>query len=263
MSREILKYTHLLAMAVLLAFSLAVQADDDESDDAGNIAEAWMMTVDMASQPAFEEAFKAHLEVRKQHDDPFEWHTYVQETGNAMSTYLVRACCFAWADKDSYETWGEENPEVSADWGENVHPHVSSYGHHYSTVDFANSNWPEDAGNHQFVGVTDYQVKNGHGQAFELVKGELSQIALNEGWAEAGHHWAWTAAVDGPNTVHLVIPHENYADMAAPEQTFFQFLSEHLGSDEAAAEIFQRFNAATDGSEYNIFRHRTDMSMSD
>ncbi|HKJ16159.1 MAG TPA: hypothetical protein VJ984_02260 [Xanthomonadales bacterium] len=246
--------------AILLASSYPTMAQEGPE---GNVAEAWIVNVDMASQPAFEEAFKAHVDVRKKHNDPFEWHVYVQETGNSMSTYMIRACCFAWAEKDAYETWGEENPEVNADWGEYVHPHVSSYGHHYSTLDFANSNWPDDGSEINFVGVTSYQIKTGHSAQFEAVKAELSQIALNEGWAQAGHHWAWTSSVDGANTVNLAVPHENFASMATPDPDFFQFLSQHLGSEEAAAGIFQRFTDATDGSDYTIYRHRSDLSMSD
>ena len=163
---------------------------------------------------------------------------------------------------DAYEAWGAENPGVSEDWNANVHPHVASYGHHYSEVDVENSNWGGDV-EYKFVGVTSYSIKPGSGQQFNAAKNELSQIALNEGWAAAGHNWAWSSAIDGGTSVSLAIPHENYADMSDPDPTFFQFLTEHLESEEAAAEIFQRFTTATDGNTYQIYRHRDDLSMSD
>lgn len=251
--------TAVLTATMLMAVSMSAIAQDD--GPTSGIAEAWVVTVDMASQPAFEEAFKAHVAVRAEAGDPANWQVYTDHTGDGMNTYYIRNCCSQWADLDAYEAWSQENSNVAADWGTNVHPHVTNYGHHYSMVDFANSNWPEGT-KYKFVGVTTYDIKAGSGQQFDAVKAELSQIARNEGWAESGNTWAWSSSIDGPNTVNLAIPHENYADMAAPDPTFFQFLSDHLGSEEAATEIFQRFTAATDGSSYKIYAHRPDLSMS-
>jgi hypothetical protein len=248
--------------ALLLTISFSATAQDDDGPP-GQIAEVWVVSVSLENQPAFEEAFNNHMNVRKEAGDPASWQTFTNNTGDSLSTYFIRNCCFSWADRDAYDAWGEENPEVSADWNENVHSLVSNYGHHFSEVDFENSNWPDEGSEVKFVGVTSYRIKPGAGQQFDAAKNELSQIALNEGWAEAGHNWAWSSSVDGPTTVNLVIPHENYADMANPDPTFFQFLSQHLGSEEAAAEIFQRFTGATKGAEYTIYTHRADMSMSD
>ncbi len=259
-----MNFSHFKCMTLFLAIILlACSFSAWAQEDTGNLAEVWVMTVDMDSQPAFEEAFKSHLAVRKEHEDPFTWNVYTAETGDDLSTYLVRACCFSWADKDAYDAWSDKNPDVENDWSQNVHPHVAKYGHHYSTIDFANSHWPEGNADHRFVGVTDYHIKTGHASQFAAIMGELSQIALNEGWAEAGHHWAWSNSVDGTATTHLVIPYKNYADMADPDPTFYEFLSQHLGSEQAAGEMFQRFNDAMTGSEYHIYEHRSDLSMSD
>lgn len=250
----------LFTLMVVLALSININAmaDDHEGPTSG-IAETWVVTVDMASQPAFEEAFKAHMAVRAEAGDSRHWDVYTSHTGSSMNTYYIRSCCTQWADHDAYEAWGQDNPNVAADWNENVHPHVANYGHHYSMVDFANSHWPEGTG-YKFVGVTSYEIAPGSGQAFDAAKAELSQAALTGGWSETGQAWAWSSSVDGEYSVSLAIPHENYADMAQPDPTFFEYLSEHMGSAEAAQEAFGRFTAATEGSSYKIYAHRPDMS---
>lgn len=259
MKNSVSKITFILLVAILLSISTQAVAQDDAPTS--GIAESWVMTVDMASQPAFEAAFKAHVAARAEAGDPASWQVYTSNTGNSLNQYFVRNCCFQWADRDAYDAWAEES-NIQADWNENVHPHVANYGHHFTLVDFANSNWPQGT-EARFVGVTTYDIKPGSGQQFNAAMSELSQIAKNDGWAEAGNAWAWSSAIDGSNVVSLVIPHANYADMAPPDPTFYQFLSESLGSEEAASEIFQRFTGATSGSNYKIYTHRADLSMSD
>jgi len=249
-----------LLAAVVFGFSINASADNHEGPTSG-VAETWVVTVDMGSQAAFEEAFKTHMAVREEAGDPANWQVYTNHTGSNMNTYYIRNCCSQWADFDAYRSWEEENANVMADWGANVHPHTSNYGHHYSMVDYVNSHWPGDT-EHKFVGVTTYEIAPGSGQAFDAAKAELSQAALTGGWSEAGHRWAWSSAVDGENSVSLAIPHENFADMAEPDPTLYQFMSKHMGSEEAASESFARFTAAISGSSYKIYAHRPDLSMS-
>ena len=137
---------------------------------------------------------------------------------------------------------------------------MRSYEHHYSEVDFENSHWPEAEGDPAFVAVTTYHIKVGSWQAFNAAKADISQIAINNGWAEAGHAWGWTSAVNGPASVSLAIPESNYADLAGPDPSFFQFLSEHLGSEDEARAKFAALTDATKHITYEIYAHRPDLS---
>lgn len=227
---------------------------------AGSMAEFWTVHVSGDSTAAFEQAIQAHMQLRKDHEDPFHWETFTPITGDDMFVYSFRSCCHAWAEFDAYEAWAGEHAEVEANWNETVHPHVSSYEHGFSEIDMAHSNWPSDEeGPIKFVGVTSFKLKPGGRQQFQATLAELSQIALNNGWADE-HNWAWAMIVNGKPTVNLVFPFKDYADMAPPEQSFFEFLSERLGSDEAAAAKLAGFSESTYGSTYQIYRHRPELS---
>lgn len=250
-----------IALAQITALLLVVSPPTiAQEEPSGSMAEIWTVHVASNSVLAFEEAVKAHMAVRQEHGDPFHWETFIPHTGDDLFVYSFRTCCFAWADLDAYEKWAGDNPEVDAHWNENVHPHVTGYEHSYSEIDFANSHWPtEEEGPVRFVGVTTFKLKPGAEQAFNATKAELSQIALNNGWAD-DHHWAWVTSVNGKPRVGLVIPFSNYADMAPPEQSFAEFLSEQLGSAEAAGAKLAGFSEATYGSSYEIYTHRPDLS---
>lgn len=249
-----------IAASLLIATS-AVFAQ--EEGPPGNLAETWVVHVKPGAQGAFEQAIKNHMAVRKANGDPFDWETYMPNTGDDLATYYFRHCCFAWADHDAYDAWENGATEVNEDWSSNVDPNVASYEHHFSEVDFENSHWPEEMSDLMFVGVATYWIKPGAWQQFQAAKNELSQLAMNNGWANDEHHWAWTSAVDGHSTVSIVFPYVNWADMADPDPSFFEFLTEQLGSAEAAAAKFAPMNDATKSTSYTIYTRRPDLSTSE
>jgi len=257
MNTSALKLALRAAVSVFLLLSTAATFAQDEPP--GNLAETWVVHVDPANGQAFENAIKAHLALRKENEDPFNWSTFVNNTGE-LGAYYFRACCFSWADLDAYNSWANEHPQVQAHWDGNVHPHVAGYKHHFSEVDFENSHWPEAAADFRFVGVTTWMIKPGGWQEFDAVKGEISQIAINKGWASDEHQWGWSSAVDGAQSMSLSIPFTNYADMTSPDPSFFEFLTEQLGSEEAAANKFAAMNDATEKSSYQIYMRRPDLS---
>ncbi|MDX1556280.1 MAG: hypothetical protein R3212_09660 [Xanthomonadales bacterium] len=245
-----------------LVFAIATPAMAQDGPP-GNVAEMWTVYVDFANQPAFEEAVKGYMALAKEMNAPQHWEAYKKNTGDDFDAYYFRTCCFSWADRDAIDAWHEANPALQENWNANAHPHVSGYEHDFETIDFENSHWPEDMAEPKFVGVTTHKLKSGSGQQFNAVKDELSQIAKNHGWSEQGHEWAWVESVNGKYSVSLAIPHMDYADMADPDPSFFEFLSGHLGSDEAAAAKFEAFSSAIEGSYYEIYTHYPDLSTPD
>lgn len=251
------------AITVLTAFLLTLAAPVIAQDGPpGDIAEMWVMHVDSSRAGEFESAFKQHLALRTENEDPFNWQVFMANTGDSLGTYYVRTCCFAWSGRDDYEAWEASHPQVQEHWNADVHPNVSSYEHHFEQMDFANSYWPADMPVPKFVGVTDFKIKQGGYREFNAAKEAMSQIAINEGWGGDENQWAWGSMINGPAVVSLVIPYSDYADMADPDTTFFEFLTEQAGAEEAGA-IFERFNSAIKGSRYEIYTHRPDLSTSE
>jgi len=254
----ILKHSIFTALAMFLLIADGpVLAQEEMDGPPGNIVEMWV--IHASDSAGFEEALKAHMPVRKANNDPYGWQTFTNGTGDDLNTYYIRHCCFSWNDRDAYDTWEAANPAVQEDWNSKVHPHVASYEHHFEEMDFENSYWPDGSEPVKFVGVTTYKIKADGWQAFNAAKDELSQIAINNGWASDGRRWAWVWSVDGKPTVGLAIPFENYADMTDPDPSYFEFLSGQIGPEEAAAK-FEAFTAATRGSSYQIYTYRPDLS---
>lgn len=253
--KTMFKFVNLALAALLLAFGNTAIAQDEP---AGNLVEMWTFHVAKDNNAAFAEAMKAHLALRKEAGDPFRWETYTRNTGS-LAGYYVRTCCFTWADRDAYESWEADHPQVAEHFQANVDPLVKGYEHDFEEMDFENSHWPADSGPFKYVGVTTYKIAPGGWRAFNSAKAELSRIAIDNGWASDEHRWAWSSSVNGHPSVSIAFPYADYADMASPDPSFFDFLSEHVGA-EKAAELFQRMNSETKGSHYQIYSHRPDLS---
>ncbi len=231
------------------------------ADNPPPLAEEYLFTPKAGHLGEFLAAFKAHTDLRKEKGDPRKWQVYTSILGDEINNYAVRQCCFNWADLDSYSQWDEANPEVLSHWLENVAPHVENMQHYYSDIDWSNSNWAADAGPFRYFTVNEWTVKDGHDTDFSVAKKTMSQIAINQGWATADRNWIWTTQIGGRPLASIVAPHKNFADMAAGEETFFEFLSRHLGSKEAAGELMKKFSASTWGSKTTIWEHLPGLSM--
>lgn len=225
----------------------------------GPLAEMWEIKVKDGHQSEFEDAFREHRDVRQQHNDPRPWDVYTPDTGPNLGHYAVRTCCFNWADQDAYSAWNQANPQVIGSWFEKVAAHVESVGHYYYEMDFANSHWPEGLMAPAMVGVTEFSLNAGKVAQFHEARTELSQIAINQGWAASGKHWSWSDRIGGEPTVDLVVPFSNYADMTPGDQQIGAFLVEHMGADKAA-ELLERFTSSVSSSSYGIWVHRPDLS---
>jgi len=242
-----------LVAILLLPFTLFAQ------ESTRNLAESWEFVPKPGHQADFEAAFREHVAVRVKTGDPRSWDVYVPEVGTQMDTYVVRHCCFAWPEQDSYQEWNIEHSEVFRHWNETVAPHVGSIAHYYYEMDFANSHWPEDKGPAHLLGVTRFDIAPGKAAQFHAARSEISQIALNQGWSAAGNQWSWYDRVGDTPLAGVAIPFENFADMVPGEQQFSAFLVEHMGEENATA-LMERLSSSISGTSYTIWVRRYDMS---
>ncbi|WP_251358429.1 hypothetical protein [Kangiella sp. TOML190] len=239
---------------LLAIFLLPLSVSAVEEEEAPGMSEMWEVEVAAKDTEAFEKAFKDHMKVRAKKGDPRAWQVYTPHTGDEMDRYLIRHCCFKWADRDAYAKWSQDS-EIGKDWNSGPGKYAKSYSHHYSWVDHENSNWPNDGKSYAMVGVTTYKIKPGS-NANESVK-EISKLAKDMGWDKS---WAWSFSASGPSSVRLVFPFENFADMSPSSPSFAEKAAKHLGSKEKAEAVFDRFSSNFKGTSYAIFTHRGDLS---
>lgn len=240
----------LLCIVAALALSMAsAQAQDDPPA----LAEVWLLTPKSGHGEAFWEGMEKHMAFRAEKGDPWTWNLYTPLLGDNLGQVGIRACCVTWADLDSYAAWRRGQPDVGKHFREHVAPHVEGMEHFYENIDWENSHWP--AGDRAFplYAVTEFSIEAGQAAAFNATREKMSQIAIDQGWANDERNWLWMTRVGGSSTVSVVIPHPDFASFDAADDSFFRFLSEQLGSEEAAAKLYADFDEATSGSHFQIW----------
>lgn len=247
--------TKFILSAVFLLFAVPALAKDNPPP----LAEFWTFTPNAGENAKFWKAFKEHIEVRKEAGDPWAWGTYTPLMGTEMGRVSVRYCCFDWEDVDAYRAWNDEHPDVGEHWNKHVAPHVAKVEHNYSELGWNNSHWEED--DYRLFGVTSFKIKASAMAEFDAARDKMSQIALDQGWAENGRSWAWSTLVGGTPTESIVVPYRNFAEMKKDGESFFGFLSRVLKSEEAAAALLSDFSNAVWSREYQIWEYRPEFSM--
>ena len=251
------------ALSVLAALIVLAPAFATAQDSPPPLAEMWILSAKAGHGDEFRTAVKEHMAFRAEHGDPRAWQAYSPVLGDELNRLAVRFCCIEWADVDAYREWGMSASEVSGHYDETVAPHVASAEHYFETIDWGNSHWSEEGGPYRVFAVTDWAIKPGHSAEFDAALDKMSQIALDQGWATDSRSWLWMSRIGGSPQHSIVVPHRNFAGFDQAEDNFFRFLSEQLGSEEAAADLMMQFEGATASSEFQIWVHREDLSMAE
>ncbi|MDM3872277.1 hypothetical protein QSV34_13055 [Porticoccus sp. W117] len=239
-------------LVALFLTPLALQAEDKKPP---SLAESWVVTVKDGMQDEFEKAFTDHMKARKKAGDPRAWQIYVPHTGESLNHYIIRYCCFNWADRDAYSAWGEKS-KISEHWNKNVDPYVANYQHQYSRIDHENGNWKNSETGYKFVGVQKFKLK-ADSRASKSVAA-ISKMAKDMKWDRS---WGWSYSVTGPEVLMLVFPYENFAAMEPPKVSFREAAIKHMKSEEKVDKMFDDFDSNFKSSSYTIYMHLPELSM--
>lgn len=227
------------------------------------LAEMWLMVPKAGHAQELNEALGKHMDFRSEQGDPWQWSSYAPLLGEDLDRVGVRSCCHSWADIDAYAEWSRNTPAVGAHFNEHVAPHVEKYAHYFEEIDWASSHWNDKGAAYRYFAVTEFTLKPGHAAEFHAAREKLSQIAINQGWANDERSWIWSTAIGGEPRVSVIVPHENFASMADKGEGFMDFLARNLGSEEAATELMQQFSSATAGSVYQVWARGHSMNRTD
>lgn len=247
-----MKKSLLIAFSAVLLLPLGLLAQEEGADEAPQpLSDVWIVVPKAGMQAEFTAAAAAEVAAQAEAGSSRSWQAFRPVVGDNLNVVQYRHCCFDWADVDVLVA---EDTELGLNdsWNKNVGPYVEHYHHYYERTDWENSHWPTEGTNGPFYGVTGWSMKQGAGPAAGQAKKKMSQLALNDGWADADNNWLWFSRVGGKPKMAIVSSFENYADMEPPEQSFFEFASEKLGEEEAAA-VFSDFGNGFTDSEYTIW----------
>ena len=253
------KATILAGLAAFLALGLPLHGVADEHETPGPLTDVWYMVPKQGMEAEFEAAVKEHVRFRVDSGETQEWSIYVPVIGHNMSIYQFRSCCHTFADLDTFQAEAMEKG-LGAHWNENVHQYVDHYHHYLERNDWEHSHMPEDGGPYKYYGVTSRVWKQGAGPGPNEARKQFSKIAKEQGWADDDHQWLWLSRIGGKPMMMLVSPMDNFADMAPSDPSFYDFLSERLGSEAAADALFEEFDSGFESSDYTVWTEREDLT---
>ena len=240
--------------AVALGLSSAVIADNHE-EAPPELTDVWIIAPKAGMDGEFAAAVEGFMAERAKMDDVANWQAYTVAFGDKIGPVQFRSCCYNWADLDAMAN-SENEAKMNEYWNENVDQYVDHYHHKLERVDWENSHWPDGEGDGPYYGATTWTVTNPSGGKSGIARRKMSKVAKENGW---DYNWLWIIGETGAQTTTVVSSYANYADMEPPETTFYEFMVEQLGEEEAG-QMFQDFSSAYSGTDYTIWKHNPAMS---
>ncbi|MBA3563773.1 MAG: hypothetical protein H0W33_07150 [Gammaproteobacteria bacterium] len=165
---------------------------------------------------------------RRDNGETWSWMTWRPVTGDRMNSIYVRSGEHTLADMDAYE---EFSAKAGAHWNRTVDQYVESYATWITETDSDLEVWPEDLQPNLIQAYT-YRLKPGGDRSFDAALKKIHQGLVKVNWGEPFSISRVISGSDG-NEVSVILPYENYADMAEPEKSLVAALSEAFGEEEA------------------------------
>jgi len=237
--------------ALLMPLGLLAQ-EEGEDDTPAPLHSVWFMVPKKGMEAEFAAAAAAEVASRAEKGESREWQAYRVVVGHNMDAIQYRACCFNWADQDTHLAQ-EDDLGLPESWNANVGPLVDHYHHYFERGDWENSHWPDTGTSGPLFGVTTWTWKEDAGPEVGEARKKLSQVGITEGFVNDDNNWLWLHRIGGEPRLMIVSSFENYADMEPPEQSFFEFVTEKLGEEEAGA-LFAQFGSGFSSSDYTVWQ---------
>lgn len=217
-----------ISLALIGGMSNAVAEDEEKND---RLAQVALITAKDGHEKALEEAITKyhHYMADKKGAWRFSWYSIV--TGPNTGKYLARSGGHNWADFDAENDWDEE---AGAKFESDVAPHIADLVPWIAQMDDEVGIWPENSEGYNLFSITEWHIKPGKGSAFNEGLKKIDAILKD---SEFPGYYAFTSAVSGGkgNSITIVSPRKNYADMAPKEPKFMDIMSKAMGEDEARA----------------------------
>ncbi len=243
---------------VTLLFSFNAFADAHE-EEPGAISDVWVFALKRGMEEEFAAKMKDHMAARKEMGESRTWLAYRAEVGDKPGIIMYRSMPMSYADHDAYLA----NADLAAmgeDFNKNVDPLVSHYHHYIDSYDWKNSHWPDDATTEGPLYTEVARAwKPAGGYASNQARKKMSQIAINDGWAEKGYEWLWVNRMGGKPMQAIVFPSANYAEMAPTGDDFGAWLAEQVGEEEAN-KIFKDWLSGFSSAKVTIWRRDDSLS---
>lgn len=215
---------------VLMAFVAGMSQAIAEEDNDG-LARVVLITAKDGQKEALEEAITNyhHYMADKEGSWRYQWYSIL--TGPNAGKYIARSGGHNWADFDAEHDWQEKAGEK---FRAEVAPHIDNAVPWITKTDDEVGIWPDSMEGYQYFSVTEWHIHPGKGREFNEGLKKIDAI-LNEG--DFPGYYAFSSAVSGGygNSVMIVSPRKNFADMSPKEPSFMDIMNKSMGEEEVKA----------------------------
>ncbi|HUK23839.1 MAG TPA: hypothetical protein VLV49_04610 [Terriglobales bacterium] len=231
----------------LLAFSVAAFAQEKTV----NVGEVYFMMPKPGMSSQFEQGRKKHMEWHRKNNDTWSWTMFQIMTGDGTGGYISSTFGHTWKD---FDTWEEKlGMADAADSEINLVPYLASDTESIWRV-MTEVTHPPSSTPPKMLEVLHFMLKPGTESDFHYAISKVSEAIVKANWPNTATWYELVNGGEGPHYV-LVIPHDNWADMAEPTPSFSEMLEKTLGRHEADM-LMQSFDktVAREWSEIAVYR---------
>lgn len=236
--------------ALLTPVSLTADAHDEEM----KIGRIYKIKAHPGKSAEFGEALAAHIEWRRNANDPWPWWAWQVVNGEDLGTMYFYSGEHTWDALDAYEDF-----EGGDHFNETVGHLVAEATSWIDTMDRDITHWNPEPDNVKYMSVIEWHLKPGaHWQFKKLV--EKYHKLLRENDHPGYYGFSWTVNGGPGDVVTLLLPYESWADMAPPEETMQAMLFRVLGEEEAM-KMDKAFADTFTSSKSMIVKHIPELSV--
>jgi hypothetical protein len=217
-----------------------------------NIGSVYVMVPKPGMAAQFEQGRKKHMDWHRRNNDTWSWQTYQVMTGEATGTYLSVTFGHTWKD---YDTWEDKlGTADAADSETNLTPYLAVSTESLWRVMTDVSNASMSGPPAKMSEVEHFMLKPGSESDFYSVIQKVNDAIAKTNWPGRATWFQLVNGGEGPHYV-LVIPHDNWADMAEPTPSFDAMLEKAVGRHDAdmLEHTFDK-TVAREWSEMTMYR---------
>ncbi len=213
------------ALTMLGSMSIALAQDEEKNDGLARVA---LITAKDGQGKALEEAIVKYHHFMGSKEGAFRYNWYSIETGQDTGKYVARSGRHNWADFDAEHDWDKE---AGAKFASLVQPHIASAVVTITRTDDEVGIWPDNLEGYEYFSVTRWHVKSGQGNAFNEGLKKIDATLKAGGYPNFYALVKYVSGGEG-NSVMLVSPRKNFADMAPTEPSFIEVMNKAMGEEE-------------------------------
>lgn len=240
------------ALAMLVSMSIAVAQDEEKNDGLARVA---LITAKDGHSKALEEAIVKYHHYMGTKEGAMRYHWYSIRTGENTGKYIARSGGHNWADFDAKHDWNEE---AGAKFESMVQPHIASV---VVTITKDNDEvgiWPDSLEGYEYFSVSRWHIKSGHYSAFNDGLKKIDET-LKAGGFPGYYKFINTVSGGDGNSVMIVSPRKNFADMAPKEPSFMDIMNKAMGEDETKA-FMADWSATYETGQNMLLHHMAEQS---